>query len=236
MRRPGVPAVLLGHRHDDLVEQRVAQPGDLRTTARARRTSRSACRRSATRAGWRDAQTPITAPGCIALVGRLPCRESSVIGTWSAIECTLNPCNEFTPAALALGIRCAVSNGRRVAEVEDAAEVDVEGVGPLAGEDLALADLVHGRGREVGVVRRAPRTDVDRRARQSRLARTLVVAVLDPGEGVELRTVPGGRVDACRSGRCCRGTSCRCGPRCGSGTGRRCPPRPCPGWRCGCRR
>ncbi len=35
------------------------------------------------------AQTPITAPGDIGLVGTLPLRESSLIGTWSAIVCTL---------------------------------------------------------------------------------------------------------------------------------------------------
>ena len=35
------------------------------------------------------AQTPITDPGSITSVGLLPCRVISLIGTWSAMLCTL---------------------------------------------------------------------------------------------------------------------------------------------------
>jgi hypothetical protein len=74
-------------------------------------------------------------------------------------------------------------------QVEDAAQVHVERVGALAGENPTLADLVHGGGGEVGIVRGAARADVDRRAGQL-LGQDLVVTVLDPGQRVVLRPVP----------------------------------------------
>ena len=59
-----------------------------------------------------DAQTPITEPAFPGLVGSFPLRVTSVIGTWSAIECTLNAWSEFTPGAAAIGSRCRFCTGR----------------------------------------------------------------------------------------------------------------------------
>ena len=74
-------------------------------------------------------------------------------------------------------IRCAVVERPQRPEVEDAAEVDVEGVGALAGEDLAAAgQVVHGLGGQRGVVRRAARPDVDRRAGAGPWPRTVFVS------------------------------------------------------------
>ena len=93
------------------------------------------------------------------------------------------------PSIFVSGIRWASLNGPQATQVEDAAEVDVEGVGALAREERAVADLVHGLGRELGVVRRAALADVDRRAAQ--VAREHVGAVvLAAGHRVELRAVP----------------------------------------------
>ena len=65
----------------------------------------------------------------------------------------------------------------------------MEGVGTLTGEDPAATELVHGLRRQLGVVGRAARTHVDRRAGE--LAGQLApLAVLDPGHRVELRAVP----------------------------------------------
>ena len=71
-------------------------------------------------------------------VGFLPPKVRSVTGTCSAIECTFSPCRPLTPARV--GGRDQVVGLERTqrTEVEDAAEVDVEGVAALAGEHLAV--------------------------------------------------------------------------------------------------
>jgi hypothetical protein len=57
----------------------------------------------------------------------------------------------------------------QVAEVEDRAEVDVEAVGPLAGEHLdAAGEVVHRLPGELAVVRGGERADVAGRAGEPR--------------------------------------------------------------------
>ena len=64
------------------------------------------------------------------------------------------------------GIFAEVRIGERPqhAEVEDRAEVDVEALGPLAGEHPGRAELVNRLTGEARVVRRRVRADVARRA------------------------------------------------------------------------
>ncbi len=98
------------------------------------------------------------------------------------------------PGRVGAGDQVQVLEGAQRSQVEDAAEVDMERVRALPGEDPATPDLVHGRGSQVGVVRRRPGADVDRRAGQPG-GEHLGLAVLDPGERVELRPVPAGAVE-----------------------------------------
>ena len=74
----------------------------------------------------------------------------SDFGTWMAIECTFSSLVALTPAAELRSVRRAedveVLERAQVAQVEDRAQVDVEALGALAGEDLAaVAERVHGR-------------------------------------------------------------------------------------------
>ena len=92
------------------------------------------------------AHTPITACGSLTPLRGL----AAVAGEFGDRDLQrdrvhVEPCVPFTPTASADGIRCRCSNGPQRAEVEDAAEVDEERVGALAGEDHArLAHRVHG--------------------------------------------------------------------------------------------
>ena len=110
-RRPGVPHVLLGHRHDDLVEQRVAEPGDLLAGPVADVLAGLAVEDPRLAPARRRPDTDDRA-GLITSVGLLPLQVSSEIGTWIAIVCTLNDCTELMPSIFASGIRCAWLNGR----------------------------------------------------------------------------------------------------------------------------
>ena len=163
---PGVPHVLVGHRGDDLVEQRVAQPRDLlpRPVTDVLALGLVEHPRLAPAGRRPDADDGVRA--CAGPGGMPPCRLSSEIGTWSTIECTLKPWSELTPLASARRDQVQVLERTQRAQVEDTAQVDVERVGPLPGEDPALADLVHGLPGQVRVVRGAARADVDRRARR----------------------------------------------------------------------
>ena len=100
---------------------------------------------SHTRAFWRLAvvQTPMV--GC-------PLTVTAEIGTWIAIECTFRWLVALTPAAAGQlgqperGVQ--VLERPQVAQVEDRAQVDVEGLGALAGEHAdPAAQAVHGRRR-----------------------------------------------------------------------------------------
>src|SRR5438270_7608950 len=69
------------------------------------------------------------------------------------------------PGRRSTGDQMQVLKRPQVAEVEDRAQVDIEPVGPLAGEDPAPARQdVDGRLAERGVVGRRPRPDIARRA------------------------------------------------------------------------
>jgi len=82
--------------------------------------------------------------------------------------------------------------GTQDTEVEDGAEVDVEALGPLAGEDLgALGQRDQGVGGELGVVRRRERADVAGRAGDAR-AQEVGTPVVDPRHRVGLPAVPAG--------------------------------------------
>jgi len=65
--------------------------------------------------------TPMTEAAALAEEGVAPPLASAVLGTWSAIECTLTPAVEFTPAAMAPipvlarpKVAWSCSNGRRL--------------------------------------------------------------------------------------------------------------------------
>ena len=76
-------------------------------------------------------------------------------------------------------------------QVEDAAEVDVEALGPLPGKDLAATDQgVHRLGSEARVVGRTARSDVDRRNGELRSEPLRATLRGDPGDRVVLRPVP----------------------------------------------
>ena len=129
-----VPLVLAAHRHDDLVEQRVAR------AARPGRTGRlpvsSSRRGRGPSAGWprpRRRSSPSDPQGRW-VGGRHLVR--SVIGTWIAIVCTFSWAVALTPGAGGSGHQVEVLERPQRAEVEDRAEVDVEALDPLAGEDL----------------------------------------------------------------------------------------------------
>jgi hypothetical protein len=78
----------------------------------------------------------------------------------------------------------------QVAQVEDCPEVDVEALGPLAGEDLsATGERVDRRRRQCRVVRGGQRPDVARRARQVG-AENLRLAVGHASHAEELAAVP----------------------------------------------
>ena len=107
-----------------------------------------------TRAFWRLAvvQTPITEAGEDASVGLAPPLATSVFGTSIAIECTLTPLVEFTPArhraesgVLEPERRVQLLERAQDAEVEDRAQVDVEALGALAGEHAAVRSARRGR-------------------------------------------------------------------------------------------
>ena len=134
-RVEGVPPVLARHRDDDLVEQRVAEPGDLLP----RTGPRSACRSSGpgpcSSAGWptRTRRSPTSAS--MTSVGFLPSRVRSVLGTWIAMVCTFRPWSAVDARRGGRRDEVQVLERAQRAEVEDRAEVDEEAVGPLAGED-----------------------------------------------------------------------------------------------------
>ena len=87
-----------------------------------------------------DVQTPIAAVGDIGSVGVLPSRSTATIGTWIAIECTLNDAQGIDAFGRAGHVdQVQVLERAQVAEIEDRAEVDVETFAPLAGEDAAAA-------------------------------------------------------------------------------------------------
>ena len=98
-RRPGVPLVLLGHRDQHLVDQRVAEPGDLLPGPVADVLALPAVPDLRLLRLAVD-QTPMTDFADIGSVGLEPSRVSSRIGTWIAIVCTLKPCTPLTPAVL----------------------------------------------------------------------------------------------------------------------------------------
>ena len=107
-----VPSVLVAHRHDDLVEQRVREPGHLGERPGPMSAVSSwylaFCRCA-------DAQTPITEARPMGSVGALPLRVNLLIGTWIAMVCTLNARSPFTPPVAGVGIRCRFWKGRRTA-------------------------------------------------------------------------------------------------------------------------
>ena len=118
-------------------------------------------------------------------------------GTWSAMECTfrnlvaLTPGVAFSPSALAKTLRFL--ERPQVAQVEDGAEVDVEALGALAGENhAAVGKGVHGRACQRGlVVRGRQRADVARRAGQA-AAQLVLSAAVQAGDRVGLPAVPAG--------------------------------------------
>ena len=112
-RRQRVPLVLLAHRHDDLVEQRVAQARDLDPRARLGALVVGVVEqpRLAPARGAPDARArPCAAIGSD---GTEPSRVSFLIGTRIAIVCTLSVAVASTPIAGTVAIRCRFCSGRR---------------------------------------------------------------------------------------------------------------------------
>ena len=111
-----------------------------------------------------DAHTPIVAFVASGSVGALPLAVTLPIGSWMAIVCTLNERSAFTPGRRRRRDQVQVLERPQRGEVEDRAEVDVEAVEALPGEDLdPVADVVDRRVGQRRVVRRRADPDVARR-------------------------------------------------------------------------
>ena len=201
-----VPPVLLGHRDDDLVEQRVAEP----------RTPGSRGRRCATRSCGRGT------PRLLA-VGRAPhadgglARPSGRVGTcpspghvrdraprWRWCARWPGPVSRrrrrWPSGSGAATGRAAASPGRTPSpgrrRTRRPAGRRTPGSPPSQAGD--------GRIGEVRVVGRGPRPDVARRAGHPAGER-LATPPGDPGDRVALAAVPVGAVERSRSARCCTG-------------------------------
>ena len=183
-----VPVVLLPHRHEHLVEQRVAEPGHLHVRARlvVHRCRRPGAPRPSAGGRRPTRRSPTPAPS-----GRsgVAVAVSWPIGTWSAIVWTLKR-SALTPAAPAgVGIevqvleRPQVRRGRRPSRGRRRSR---RGAGRRT--PCAVARAVYDRRvGERGVVRGGARPDVARRARAGpRRAPQLCVAA-DLGDRVVCR-------------------------------------------------
>ena len=112
-----VPAVLATHRHDDLVEERVAETRDLHERSDAHIFVVVAHERLLAVGRCPDADGRVArhyVGGLVAL------RVSRLIGTWMASVCTLNARKALMPAAAGVGIRCRFWNGRSAARSKTA--------------------------------------------------------------------------------------------------------------------
>ena len=138
----GVPEVLLAHRDDDLVDQRVAQPGDL-------------CPRpdGESGAGRRIEVAELLAAGrgphADDGVGIGDVRRGRAVGREVADRnldgdgVDVGRGERVDAVGPHAGDQVGAGEGPQVAEVEDRAEVDVEALGPLAGEhDLTASGSV----------------------------------------------------------------------------------------------
>ena len=181
-RRLGVPEVLLAHRDEDLVDQRVAQPGDLGVRAAV------------------DVQgaVDVVDPGALAAGGRPDADRRLRVVHAGRLVAALGEVGDrhldgdrvdvevrrrVHPGAVGRELvqaEVVVVAGERaqVPEVEDRAEVDVEALGALSGVDPRAAGsewtACVGQRR---VVRGGQRADVARRAGQVRGQRLLAVPV-----------------------------------------------------------
>ena len=168
-----VPLVLVADADEELIDQRVAEPGDLGPRP-APGPSSGPLPQTRTRCRLAVVHTPMTAAGSLGPLGAAAGQLAG--GICSASECTLTSAVEFTPgmpfmrpAAGATGV--VTSERAQVTEVEDRAQVDVEAFGPLTGEHLgrgapALTAWTAAAARR-RVVRCRQRSDVARRAQQA---------------------------------------------------------------------
>ena len=133
--------------------------------------------------------TPMTESALVGSVGISPFFVRWVLGIWIAMLWTLRCLVESTPPTAGSGMRCSVLERTQRAEVEDRSEVDVEAFTALAREDPAAVERMHRGARECAVVRGRADADVHRRAREL-AGEHFGLAVLDPGDRVELTDVP----------------------------------------------
>ena len=197
----GVPPVLDGHRVDHLVDQRVAQSGDLREVAEVAVDAVVLVEDPGAgpagrgpyadhRAGRHDAVRAPAVHGQVA--DRHLQREGVHVEVAQAVDA--GHVGQDRRDAVVVG----ALEWTQVAEVEDAAQVDVESVGALPGEHAPSAgEAVIGLCGQRRVVRGAPHADVHRWAGQVAAqdvfrAPAAVAVIAGPaGQGERLRPVPG---------------------------------------------
>ena len=95
--------------------------------------------------------TPMTELELVASVPAAPFASSFAFGTWITIVCTFTAFVAFTPGAgprelgdVEAELRVELLERSQVAEIEHRAEVDVETLAPLTGEDAAAARQADG--------------------------------------------------------------------------------------------
>ena len=160
----GVPVVLLDHGHQDLVEQRVAEAGDLDERAPSRRSPRVP--RGVGHIEHPDLLARGAGPDADDRRARRQVADRDLQGDAVDVE-QLGGVDPVAGREVAEGVE--VLEGSQVAQVEDGAQVDVEALGPLAGEDRPAAGEGVDRGLgQGGVIGRRQRADVARRAGQAR--------------------------------------------------------------------
>ena len=186
-----VPQVLLAHRDDGLVDQRVAQPRHLHPRTGGRVGAARRCARAPS-AGWPRPTRRSPRSAGVESVGVEPSTVRSEIGTVMAIVCTLYDLSPSTPGASRRRDEVQVLERAQVGQVEHRAQVDVEAVEALAGEHVHLAGLRRGArpAWPAGVVRRRPGPDVARRAASGSGPSTFGARRGGPGHRVDLAAVP----------------------------------------------